>query len=278
MKWNPEPILAIFKMRLKVYSRYPGWIILDIIAPIIFSVIPFLFAVGIAGSLERAAEIFGNYAGTREFLFYIAIGSAVWGFSTGITWDFGMWLYEELETGTLEQILLTPVKVYELLLGAILYTSFISTINFFLSITIIAILFNCLHYVLSIDFVLALLVVVLGIIPLMGLALFFGALVLKLKEPWAFFNFLTAFMVFICGVFYPITILPPIARAIAVVIPITIAIADARAIIFHLNFIFNPKIDLILLIVYAFLWPLLGMHMYKRVEKELRQRGEITVF
>jgi len=203
------------------------------------------------------------------------VGSTIWSISVNIIWDFGMWLYEEMEAGTLEQVLLTPVGVSELLLGAVLYTITITMLTSIIGLFIASTIFGYIGYLISKEFIIALLIVVLGFIPLLGMSVFFGALVLKIKEPWSFFNFLTAFLVFIAGVFYPITVLPPIARYIAVLFPATIQIADARAVLMHIDYIFDPAIDILILLSYAIFWPIFGAVMFKRTESELKLKGSI---
>jgi len=186
-----------------------------------------------------------------------------------------MWLYEEMEAGTLEQLLLTPVLVSELLLGAVMYTLVISLITSFVGLILASALFGYIHYLLSVEFIIAIGIIVLGFIPLMGMAVFFGAIVLKIKEPWALFNFLSALLVFIAGVFYPVTVLPPLARYVAVTFPATIQICDSRAVILHIDYIFDSTIDILILASYAIFWPVFGGLMFRRVRSELKSKGSI---
>ena len=275
MKVSLRAIYSIFRARFRIYTRYPGWFILSFAYPIFMTLMPIFLAISVGGSIQTASEAFSVYAGTREFVFYILVGSTIWSISVNILWDFGMWLYEEMEAGTLEQLFLTPASVAELLLGAVMYTLVVSLITSFIGLLIASTLFGYLHYLLSIEFIIAIGIIVLGFVPLMGMAVFFGAIVLKIKEPWAFFNFFTAFLVFIAGVFYPITILPPLARHIAIIFPATIQICDSRAVLLHIDYIFDPTIDILILISYAIFWPIFGGIMFRRVESELKLKGSI---
>ncbi|MEX0568875.1 MAG: ABC transporter permease [Candidatus Njordarchaeota archaeon] len=270
-----QPILGILRARFKIYTRYPGWMIMNIIVPIVITMMPVFLAFSVAGSMTNAGNIFYKYTGTRDMVFYIIVGATVWSLSNGILWDFGMWLYEEMEAGTLEQVLLTPVSVFELLLGSVLYTLLISFINSMLGLVITGALFGYLNLIFSIEFVMALGIILLGFIPLFGMSIFFGAIVLKIKEPWSFINVLTAFLVFISGVFYPITILPPLARFIALLFPTTLQIADARAIMLHIEYVFSPTVDILILLSYALIWPIIGAMMFSRAKKELKEKGSI---
>ena len=268
-------IVAIFKTRFKIYMRYTGWFVMAFIYPIFTTLMPVFLAISVSGSIQNASMTFYKYSGTKDMIFYILVGATVWSVSVNIIWDFGMWLYEEMEAGTLEQLLLSPATVSELLLGSILYTIVVSFTTAIISLFIAGLLFGYMHYILTMEFLVAMLIIAIGFVPLMGMSVFFGALVLKIKEPWSFFNFLTAFLVFIAGVFYPITVLSPIARYIAIAFPATLQIADSRAIILHLEFIFSPEIDLLIIISYAISWPIIGAIMFNRVERELKRRGSI---
>ncbi len=269
---------AVFKARYKIYVRYPGWALLNIVFPLFLTVIPVFLAFGVTGSMETTNLIFSRYAKTEDFVFYVLLGSTVWSLSSMIMWDFGMWLYEEMEIGTLEQIFLAPVHTIELLLGSILYTLVISLINSIGGVLIASALLGYLHIVLSPRFLLALMIILLGFIPLFGMSLFFGAIVLRIKEPWAFFNFLTALLVYISGVFYPLAVLPPSVRVIAILFPAAIQIADARAIMLDVEYVFSPLIDTLLLISYALVWPLFGLIMFEKIKYEARKRGSIGAY
>ena len=273
-----EAIKAVFKARYKIYIRYPGWAILNIMFPLFLTVIPLLLAFGVTGSIETTNLIFKRYANTEDFVFYVLLGSTVWSLSTMIIWDFGMWLYEEMEIGTLEQLFLAPIHTLELLFGSILYTLVISLTNTIGGVLIASLLLGYIHIILNVRFLLALAVILLGFIPLLGMSLFFGALVLKIKEPWAFFNFLTALLVYISGVFYPLAVLPPSIRAIAILFPATLQIADARAIMLDIEYVFSPEIDLLLLLAYTIIWPLFGLGMFEKIKYEARKRGSIGAY
>lgn len=271
-------VMAIYKARFKIYVRYPGWVLMGFLMPIFQTLMPLLLALGITRSMETASAIFNRYTGTPEFVFYILLGSITWSISSIIIWDFGMWLYDEMEMGTLEQLFLAPSHSLELLLGSTLYTLSISLINSTIGIFIAASILGYLQLVLSLRFLLALAVILFGFIPLLGMSLVFGALVLRIKEPWALFNFLGGFLVYISGVFYPITILPLTIRLLAILFPATIQIAGARAIMFNIGYLFGPHVDFLLLATYAILWPIFGLVMFERVKSEAQKRGSIGAY
>jgi len=271
-------VKAILKARYKIYIRYPGWMILNFTLPTFLTAMPLFLAIGITRSIEAANVIFSRYAGTTNFTFYILLGSVIWSISNSLLWDFGMWLYDEMEMGTLEQLFLTPSHSLELLLGSILYTLVISLINSIAGILIAAAILGCLHLVLNLKFLLALGVIAFGFIPLLGMSLVFGALVLRVKEPWAFFNFLSALLLYTSGTFYPITVLPITIRLLAALFPVTIQIAETRTIMLNVGYLFGPDIDFLLLTTYALVWPIFGLAMFERVRNEAQRRGSIGAY
>jgi len=62
-----EVIKAVFKVRWKYTIRYPGWLIMFFIFPIIFSVIPIVLGWAVAGSPQQAAIIVFRKINAKNF-------------------------------------------------------------------------------------------------------------------------------------------------------------------------------------------------------------------
>ncbi len=271
-------IRAVFKLRWKYTIRYPGWLILFIIFPIILSIIPIFLGWAVAGSPDKAAENFYVNVGTREYAPFMILGSLAWLISLSLMWDFGMWIREEQQMGTFEQTLLTPANIFHILLGSMLYTLTGLTIQFSLALAVAAIAFNFVDLLLTTHFLMATIYLILGIIPLSGFSLLIGSLVVRIKEAEGVARILQPILAFLIGIFYPITILPPLVKYLAISIPMTVSLQDIRAVLLDLEYIFNPYLDLYLLLIYCALWPLVGFSMFKTSLNRGRRRGDIGAY
>ncbi|MHA1589065.1 MAG: ABC transporter permease [Candidatus Njordarchaeales archaeon] len=273
-----EVIKAVFKLRWKYTVRYPGWIIFFIIIPIIFSVIPIILGWAVAGGPQQAALNFKMRVGTEDYQFFIILGSAVWILGISVMWDFGMWIREEQEMGTLEQLLLTPANIYHILLGSTLFTTLLSSLQFLSVIIVGGLIFGFLPKLLNPQLLIAILYLFLGIFPLTGFALLLGCLIISIKEAEAVVRLFEPLLAFLVGAFYPITLMPSIVRYLAVTIPLTISLNDMRAVLLGLEYIFNPYLDLLILATYCVVWPALAMMAYNSVEKRAKKGGGLGAY
>jgi len=273
-----QVVKAVFKLRWKYLTRYPGWLIIFIILPIVFSVIPIVLGWAVAGSPQQAAINFKMNVGTSNYTLFMILGSLTWLLSVSIMWDFGMWIREEQEMGTLEQLLLTPVSPVELLVSSNLWALFNSAMQFLIALFVAGILFNFIGLLFTPAMVLTLVYLILGVFPLAGFALLIGSLILKIREAEAILRLLEPGIAFLVGIFYPVTLMPTVIRTIALLIPLTISLQDMRAVLLNISYIFNPQLDLLILLIYCALWPLLGTKAFNYVEKKAKKEGGLGGF
>lgn len=270
-----ETVKAVFRLRWKYTIRYSGWFIVSIIIPIFFAILPIVLGWAVAGSPQNAALNFKTRVGTDQYTLYMLLGSGAWMLSIMVMWDFGMWIREEQQMGTLEQLLLTPANMFTVLLGSVLFQTVISLVQFAAILIVGGLVFNVLDVLLSPSVVLAVVYLFLGIFPLTGFAMMIGGLVVKIKEAEGVIRLLQPFIAFLIGIFYPITMMPYFIRMIAIVIPLTISLQDMRAVLLHLEYVFNPYLDILILLVYTALWPMVGLSVYSFVEKRAKKEGTI---
>ncbi|MHA1617003.1 MAG: ABC transporter permease [Candidatus Njordarchaeales archaeon] len=268
-----EVIKAVFKLRWKYTVRYPGWAIFFIFVPIVFSLIPIILGWAVAGGPQQATINFKLRVGTENYTLFMILGSAVWVLSIGVMWDFGMWLREEQEMGTLEQLLLTPANIYHILLGSTIFTVALSATQFISVILFGGLMFGFLPELAKPSTLLAILYLVLGIVPLTGFALLIGCLIVSIREAEAIIRLLEPIIAFLVGVFYPITIMPSFVKYLALLIPLTISLQDMRAVILELDYVFNPYLDMMILLTYCIVWPSIAMITYRYVERKAKKEG-----
>jgi len=264
---------AVFKLNWYLTTRYKGWFLFFIAFPVMFSVLPIFLGRAVAGDPARASQSFYQYTGTENYVVYMIVGSSIWVFAMSSLWGFGMWLREQQMTGTLEQLLLSPVNPFLLLVGEEIFNLIISAFQFTIALLAGSGLFGALGELLNIRLLYSAGILLLGMIPMYGLSMVFGGMIIKLKEAGAIIGILQMALGFIMGIFYPLTLLPLWVRVISILFPLTIVNNDIRAILLSTSYIFSLRADILLLLAYMLMYPLLGFWIYERVMASLK-RGE----
>lgn len=267
--------LAETRLRLISASRYPGELFLEIIIPSILASMPILLGQAAAG--PDAAANFAANTGTTNYVAYLLIGSNVFVLVTRAFWDIAYWLRFEQETGTLEAIYLTPTSSLTLAGGVALYSAMRG-----LATTSLAYLLGCLVYQVNPvqgDVLLAATFILVGLIPLYGMAFLFGALVLKVKESNALVGLMQWLVSFLMGIFFPVAVLPPLAKALALAFPPTWMVNGVRSALLGVGFFFETWYqDLAMLGAFLLFAPLFSMAVFRRVEQGLRRNHGVGEF
>jgi ABC-2 type transport system permease protein len=261
--------------RLRMMSRYRGWFLLDIMIPTAIAAIPILLGQAIAG--PNAGELFRRNTGTANYVAYLLIGSNVFMIVSGALWNFGFWLRREQQTGTLEALYLAPASRWLVLSGVALYGALRNLVNFGLAFTLGCLLFRVNPF--QGDILLALGFLLLGLIPLYGVSLLYGALILKLKEANAMIQLAQWAISFLMGIFFPIAVFPPLLRAVALLFPPTWMNNGVRAALLGVGWFFQTWYrDLAVLAAFCVVAPLLGYWVFLGTERRIRANEGVGQF
>ena len=272
---NLSALLASVRMRLVTISRYPGDLILDMIIPIIFAALPILL--GRASGDQAAAETFARNTGTSNYVAYMLIGSSVFTIVSLAFWHVAYWLRWEQETGTLEAIYLVPTHRIWIVGGTVVYSCLRSLIAAFGAYLIGSLVFGV--NPLQGEVGLALVFIVIGLVPVYGLALLFGALVLKVKEANSLVGLMQWSVSFLMGVFFPISVFPPLVKALALLFPPTWMTNGVRSALLGVGFFFGEwYLDLAVLWVFLLITPLVGYWVFSRAEWSVRRNEGVGQF
>jgi ABC-2 type transport system permease protein len=262
--------LAEARLRFINISRYPGQLLTNVIIPIVFASMPILLGRATGGA---AAETnFALNTGSANYVGYLLIGSCVFQFVSSTFFLVANWLRFEQETGTLEAVYLTPTSSATLLSGVVLYSCVRSLLP-----ALIAYVVGCLIYGLNPldgNLGLALAFIAAGLVPLAGMSMLFGALVLKVKESNALLNLMQWVVSFLMGIFFPVAVMPPLLRLVAWLFPPTWMTNGVRSALLGVGYFFGDwYLDLAVLWAFMFLAPTLGWWIFHRTEQGV-QRNE----
>jgi len=270
-----EVVRSVAASRLRMMSRYRGWFLLDIMIPTMLAAIPILLGQAMAG--PNAGENFRLNTGTDNYVAYLLIGSNVFMVVSGAMWNFGFWLRREQQTGTLEALYLAPTSKWLILSGVALYGALRSIVNFGMAFTLGCLLFRVNPF--QGDILLALAFLLVGLIPLYGVSLLYGAVVLKLKEANAMIQLAQWTVSFLMGVFFPIAIFPPLLRAVALLFPPTWMNNGVRASLLGVGWFFQTWYrDLAVLFAFCAVAPVLGYWIFLRTERRIKANEGVGQF
>ncbi len=268
-------VLAETQLRLTNITRYPGQMVMEIIIPIVFASMPMLLGQATAGA-EAGANFAAN-TGTTNYVAFLLIGSNVFTLVSSAFWHIAYWLRFEQETGTLESVYLTPTSTVALASGVALYSVMRG-----LSSALISYFIGCLVFQVNPfagDVLLALAFILVGLVPLYGLALLFGAVVLKVKESNALINLMQWVVSFLMGIFYPIAVLPPAVQAVALLFPPTWMTNGVRSALLGVGFFFGEWYwDFAVLWAFLLFAPLFGFWVFNRTETGLKRNEGVGSF
>ncbi len=263
-----EAMLAATRTRLLIISRYPGQLFLDVFIPIVMAGMPILLGRAVGGA--NAAQNFAANTGTPNYVAYMLLGSSVFTIVSYAFWHLAWWVRWEQETGTLEALYLTPTPSVFIAAGTATYSFlrsiFTATVAYLLGCWIFGV--NPFQGQVGLAYVF----ILVGLLPLYGMALLFGALVLRVKQANALINLMQWGVSFLMGVYFPVHFLPPLLRALALAFPPTWMTNGARAAILGVGYFLGTWYrDLAVLWVFLAAAPLLGWQVFRSMENRLRR-------
>lgn len=275
LRTNLFVTLASTRMRLLTITRYPGQLLLEIIIPIVFAAMPILLGRSISGA--DAGVVFEGNTGTTNYVAYMLIGSSVFTIVSLAFWHIAYWLRWEQETGTLEALYLSPTNRIWVVAGTALYSCTRSVLTAILAYLLGSIILGVNPITGQVG--IALLFILVGVVPLYGLTLLFGALVLKVKESNSLINVMQWGVTFLMGVFFPITFFPWFLRILALLFPPTWMTNGVRSSLLGVGYFFREwYFDLAVLWGFMLIAPLIGYWVFKRTETSLRRNEGVGQF
>jgi ABC-2 type transport system permease protein len=272
-----ELVWQVTVMRLRVMSRYPGGTLFDIVMPTFIAAMPILLGQAIGGSAGQAAANFERNTGTANYVAYLLIGSNVFTMVSGTLWNVGYWLRREQETGTLEALYLAPTGRGSILLGISLYGMIRMLFNFVVAFALGSLVFRV--NPLQGDILLAIVFLLVGFIPLFGISLLYGALILRIRAANALIQLAQWGISFLMGLFFPIAIFPAWLRFVALAFPPTWMNNGVRASLLGVGFFFEHwYLDLAMLGIFSVLTPWLGYWLFRRTEQSIKRAEGVGEF
>ncbi|WP_139905804.1 ABC transporter permease [Clostridium thermarum] len=268
-------IAAVARKDIAQYFRYPSWFVQLLIWPAIFPLIYILSALGMAGPSQEGLEAYKSITGTDSFMGFIVIGTMTYMWANVTMWSFGTYLRNEQNRGTLESNWLCPINKFDILIGG----SVISIINaIFLS--VVSIIEYKIIY--KINFTGNVFMWILMFIILMpavyGLSSIFASLVLWVKETNSLVQLVRGLIMILCGISFPISVMPQWMQYLAKLLPFTFGISAARTVMVNGGTLGDAYNDIIFCVVEGMIYLLIGRMCFAAVERKVKVTGSLDRF
>lgn len=200
-------------IRIKGGNREPSWIIWEVFLPLLM--------------ISSVVYAYKNLGAPPEYIGFVVLGGAMLSFWFNVIWGMGSVLYWEKETGNLEAFMITPAPLEGLLAGMAL-GGLVNTAARATSIVVIGVLFF------GADLNLpgvgpALAIFFLAMAALYSLGMIVASIFLMYsRSGWRAAVLLQEPVMFLSGLYYPISIFPAAVQAAASLIPLTIGLDGIR--------------------------------------------------
>lgn len=219
---------AAGRMSMRTIRRYPANIIGQIFWPILLPAVWVLMGRAYSGGGDpQAIDAFARRSGTTGVTLFIFVGYAMYMWLSALLWGPGTALRQEQIRGSLEAVFLTPASRLVPLFGPTLTNIVWVLFQLLVMGLAVWILFGV---ALPLQGILLTLVVTLAGLPAMyALGSLFGAAVLRFGEVGPAVQFVRGALSLLCGITFPIVMLPAWAQMAASAMPPTHIVAAIRA-------------------------------------------------
>ena len=194
-------------------NRELSWILWEIILPLLM--------------VTSVVYAYQSLGAPGEYIGFVILGGAMMSYWFNVLWGMGSSLYWEKERGNLEVFMITPAPLEGLLLGMALGGMFNTTLRAS-SMIIVGVLFFGAKFVFE-TLPTAFLIFFLTLLALYSLGMAMASLYLMYsRSGWRASELLSEPIMFLSGLYYPITVFPMILQIIASILPLTIGLDGIR--------------------------------------------------
>lgn len=263
-------ILIFIKRDLQIMLTYK----IVMISNYTYMIMNFFFFIFFAKMFgTRFLDALKPYGG--DFISYILIGSIGWGFLWSVMGSSSGSLRNEMMQGTFEPIFLTPTSPYIFILAYTIWGIFMGVISMLIFLTIGFLFFDV---IIIGNYIIALLILSLSIIMMIGFGLAVAGLGIYVKRVGNLISIVQSISLFLCGVYFPIEVLPSWIQPISKFLPFYYSIIGLRiALSSNLNresLLFTISI----LFFFCFSAIILGIYFLKKGINKARKEGTMAYY
>jgi ABC-2 type transport system permease protein len=267
---------AATRKEWRILRRYPGSLLSFIFWPIALPLAFVFQAEAFSGGREDTMAAFAGRAGTHDVAGFLFVGWATYMWLSIILWGPGTSLRTEQVRGSLEAIFLTPVSRLVVLFGPAI-SQLVWAIWIF-GVVGVALWLGFGVTVGPAEALRALAVIAVGVPALYAIGALFASIVLRFGDVVALVQGVRGLFTAVCGMSFPIVVLPDWAQTVALSLPPTYLIADLRAVLLAGSQIGHIIGDLAILAGMGVLLAALAVLAFRHTERYARRGGRLAQY
>jgi ABC-2 type transport system permease protein len=260
----------------RILRRYKGTFLSFVFWPIALPLAFVFQAQAFAGDRTDTAAAFAARTGTHEVAGFLFVGWATYMWLSLILWGPGTSLRTEQVRGSLEAIFLTPASRLVVLFGPAV-SQLVWAIWIFLVVGV-ALWFGFGVHIGPVEAIRALAVIAIGIPALYAIGALFAAVVLRFGDVSAMVQGVRGVFTALCGMSFPIVVLPDLAQRVALTLPPTYLIADLRAVLLAGSDLGRIAGDLAVLAAMGLILGIAASFAFRRTEQYARRGGRLAQY
>jgi ABC-2 type transport system permease protein len=267
------PILSVAWKDIRITTRYKSWFVASFVWPIIF---PFSFifvGMGLAGPSGEGLANFTELARTADYASFLVVGNLVWMFVNINLWMGGLSLTTDRARGTFDTHWTMPTSKISLVIGATVASI---TLNFVPMIVAIG-FYSGIGWLQVSGSIVNVILAILAVVPfLFGFLLCFSAATIRFREAGMIVQVLRTLFSLLCGLQFPLAVLPGAVQKIGRTIPLTHFIEVVRGVVLNGDRLGEYYRSILYLLVSGAVFMLLGIGAFELVRRSVRKSGLVT--
>jgi ABC-2 type transport system permease protein len=267
---------AASRKEWRILRRYPGSLLSFIFWPIALPLAFVFQAQAFGGGREDTAAAFAARTGTNEVAGFLFIGWATYMWLSIILWGPGTALRTEQIRGSLEAIFLTPASRLVVLFGPAV--SQLAWAAWIFVVVGVALWIGFGVTIGPLEALRAVGVVLVAAPALYAIGALFAAIVLRFGEVSSLVQGVRGLFTAVCGMSFPIVVLPDWAQTVALSLPPTYLIADLRSVMLAGAELGHVIGDLSILAGMGVVLTLLAIVAFRRTELHARRGGKLAQY
>jgi ABC-2 type transport system permease protein len=268
-----RPILSVALKDIRIYLRYKTFFIASFVWPVIFPFSFIFLGKGLVGRSGEGAAHFASLSQTTDYASFLIVGNLVWMFVNINLWMGGLSLKTDRDRGTFDTHWSTPVSRISLVLGATLASIVLNFIPMVTSIVFYSAV-GFLHVSGNLPMIL---LAVLCVMPfLLGFLFTFSALTMKVRQAGMIVQVMRTVFSILCGMQFPLAVLPGFAQSIGQYIPLTHFVDILRGMIISGDRFGEHMSSVYYLLGSGIVTMAAGFGIFQLVKRSVRSRGLVS--
>lgn len=263
--------LAFFHRDFLIAASYKAAFVADAVG-ILFRVITFYYIGAVVG--DAAVPALASAGG--DYFAFLLIGIALMDFVHTSLETFALSIRDSQMTGTLEAVLLSPIRLSQMVAFSSLWPYAFTICRFVTYLVVGSAFFGLQIHVGGIPT--AALVLLLTVLCFAPLGVISAAVIMVFKRGAWFQTLVNGVSFFLAGVAYPVSVLPPWAASVSYVLPLTHAVNATRAVLIDGRGVRDVLPDIQFLVLFALVLLPLSLWLFDLSVTRTKKLGTLTQY